>query len=257
MDASIAEARMQAEAAEQKADNWAQSEVAKIDADLAIARQETDKRVKGALSRREAMIQEARGQVLAQIAQVKAEIGRQTARALQVERRLEADVIQPCDAERQSLEEAARGAAASIVENGRAEADALKRLAEEYKRAGTNAREVLRLQQTMPLISEIAGSGHPFAIHRLTVLPRGTDGDGSAARGVIAAAEQIRSATGIDLAEVVRRIGRPPEGAARPLPAAPAAQAIVTPAPQGNVVPAPANPGTNRPPPPTTTRRGP
>jgi flotillin len=84
MEASIVEAQTQAEAAEQKSANWAKSEVAKIDADLAIARQETDKRVKDARSRREAMIFEARGQVLAQIAQAKAEIERQKARALQV-----------------------------------------------------------------------------------------------------------------------------------------------------------------------------
>lgn len=221
MDANIAEARMQAEAAEQKADNWAQSEVAKLDADLAIARQETDKRVKGALSRREAMIQEAQGQVLAQMAQVKAEIERQTARALQVERRLDADVLQPCDAQRRSLEEAARGSAATIIENGRAEAGALKCLVEEYKRAGSNAREVLRLQQTMPLFADIAGATKPLVIHRFAMLPASTETDGSAARGVIAAAEQIRAATGIDLGDAVRRFARPPTPALPPV-AAPA-----------------------------------
>src|SRR6185503_12203886 len=109
----------------------AQSEIAKIEADLAIARQETDKRVKGAQTRREAMIQEARGEVLAQIAQVKAEISRQKARALQVERQLQADVIQPHDAERRSQEELARGAAAKIIELGKAEAEALRNLVEE------------------------------------------------------------------------------------------------------------------------------
>ncbi len=136
MEASIVEAQMQAESAEKKAENWAQSETAKMDADLAIARQETDKRVKDALSRREAMIQEARGAVLAQIAQVKAEITRQKARALQVERQLMADVIQPQDAARRGLEEAARGKAATIVENGKAEAEALRLLVAEYRKAG-------------------------------------------------------------------------------------------------------------------------
>src|SRR5262249_27584 len=141
MEASIVEAQMQAEAAEKKAENWAQAECARMDADLAIARQETDKRIKDALSRREAMIQEARGAVLASIAQVKAEITRQKARALQVERQLQADVIQPEDAARRSREEAARGKAASIVENGKAEAEALGRLVAEYKKAGARARE--------------------------------------------------------------------------------------------------------------------
>ncbi len=230
MDASIVEARMQAESAEQKMANWAQSEVAKIDADLAIARQETDKRVKGALSRREAMIAEAQGQVLAQIAQVKAEIGRQQARALQVERRLDADDIQPCEAERRSMEEAARGKAASIVENGRAEAEALKRLVEEYKRAGSNAREVLRLQQMMPLVAEIAGASRPLSIQRLAILPRASQGDASLARSAIATAEEIRAATGVDLPETMRRLARSLP-AALPPSAAPSAATTPTPAP--------------------------
>jgi flotillin len=115
MEASVVEARTQAEAAQQKAENWGRSEKAKIDADLAIARQETERRKKDGLSRREAMIQESRGQVLAQIAQVKAEINRQKARALQVERQLQADVIQPHDAERRNLEEQARGEASLLL----------------------------------------------------------------------------------------------------------------------------------------------
>jgi flotillin len=213
MSASIVEAQMQAEAGEKRWENWAQSETAKLDADLAIARQETDKRVKNALSQREAMIQEARGSVLAQIAQVKAEINRQKARALQVERQLNADVIQPEDAARRSQEEAARGEAATIIENGKAQADALKRLVEEYRKAGVNAREVLLLQQMMPLVAEISGANQIVKIQKLTVLP---SGGGDAARQAISATEQIRAATGVDLAELARRLGGGAQPAALP-----------------------------------------
>jgi flotillin len=209
MQASIVEARTQAEAAEQKADNWAQSEVAKIDADLSIARAETDKRIKDALSKREAMIFEARGQVLAQIAQARAEISRQTARALQVERQLVADVIQPADAERRNLEEQARGDAAKIIELGRAEAEALKLLVAEFRKAGPNAREVLALQQMMPLLPEISGARRATKIATLTVLPEGEGGEGSLARRLIGASAQIRAATGLDLAELASRFGGP------------------------------------------------
>lgn len=207
MQASLVEARTQAEAAEQKADNWARSEVAKIDADLSIARAETDKRIKDALSKREAMIFEARGQVLAQIAQARAEISRQTARALQVERQLVADVIQPADAERRNLEEQARGDAAKIIELGRAEAEALKLLVTEFRKAGPNAREVLALQQMMPLLPEISGARRATKIATLTVLPEGEGGEGSLARRLIGASAQIRAATGLDLAELASRFG--------------------------------------------------
>ena len=207
MQASVIEARTQAEAAEQKADNWARSEVAKIDADLSIARAETDKRIKDALSKREAMIFEARGQVLAQIAQARAEISRQTARALQVERQLVADVIQPADAERRYYEEEARGEAAKIIELGKAEAEALRLLVAEFRRAGSNAREVLALQQMMPLLPEISGARRPTKIARLSVLPGDEGGDGGLARRAIAAATQIRTATGLDLAALASRFG--------------------------------------------------
>src|SRR5262249_18718894 len=123
----------------------------------------------------------------------------------QVERQLEADVIAPYDADRRSLEEQARGQAAKIVEMGKAEAEALRRLVEEYKRAGANAHGVLVLQQLMPMAGEIAGVGKPMKIRPLTCRP-GAQG-GSAAQKTIAAVEQIRAATGVDLGEIAKRIG--------------------------------------------------
>ncbi len=230
MDASIVEANMTAEAAEQKADNLAKSEIAKIEADLAIFRQETDRRIKDAESRRQAMIEEAKGQVLAQIAQVKAEIARQSARALQVERQLQADVINPHDADRRSMEEQARGNAARIIEMGKAEAASLKRLVEEFRKAGPNAREVLALQQILPLAGEIAGANRVVKIKKLSVLP--SSDESGTARKLIGTSEQIRAMTGIDVTAIARRLGgveAPAEGPAaavkrlpEPAPASPA-----------------------------------
>lgn len=204
MEASVVEARTQSEAAQQKAANWARSEKAKIEADLAIAWQETERRKKDGLSRREAMIQESRGQVLAQIAQVKAEINRQKARALQVERQLQADVIQPHDAERRNLEEQARGEASRIVEMGKAEAEALHRIVEEIRKAGPGALDLLALQQMMPLLPHIAGTRIPVKIGTLSILP---SGDGSLAQKAISLNEQLRATTGIDLSDVMGRLG--------------------------------------------------
>lgn len=204
MEASIVEAQMQSEAAEKQAENWAKSETAKLEADLMIARQETFKRITSATSQREAMIQEARGEVLAQTAQVKAEIERQKARALQVERQLEADVIQPYDADRRSKEESARGDAAKIIEFGKAEAAALRKLVEEYKKIGKGARDILALQQMMPMLEQIAGTQRPLKIQKLTVLPN-VDGDSSLAMKAIHLSEQLRAATGVDLPEMAKR----------------------------------------------------
>jgi flotillin len=205
---AIAEAEAHADAAVQQAANWAASEVAKLDADLQVAFQDTAKRVADAKSRREAMIQESRGQVLAQIAQVRAEIERQRARALQEKRRLDADVVQPAIAKQRAAEEQARGAAAVTIERGRAESASLKRLVEAYRAGGASSRDVLALQNLLPLLTHVSGAHHQLTIGKLSVLPgNGGDAGGDIARKAIGAAEQVRAATGVDLAGVAKRFG--------------------------------------------------
>jgi flotillin len=207
MDAAIAEAKASADAQVQQATNWAASEIAKVDADLAIARQETDKRIADATTRRAAMIAESQGQVQAQVAQVTAEIQRQKARALQVQRQLEADVVQVAEADRRAREEEARGFAARLIERGKAEAAALKSVFEAYTVAGEGAREVLALQQVIPMLNQVAGAGQTLVVHKVTVLPA-TNGEagGGFAKAAISATEQLRAATGVDLAAIAKRL---------------------------------------------------
>jgi flotillin len=157
------------------------------------------------------MIAEAQGQVAAEIAKVRAEIERQKARVLQVERRLDAEVIQPAEAQRKASEEAARGGAARIVEQGRAQASALHALVEQYKRSGSSAREVLVVQKLMPLVQHIAGAQQKVSVRKLTVLPTHHAGeDEGLARKAIGVNEQLRAATGVDLGQVMRRLGAAP-----------------------------------------------
>jgi flotillin len=208
MGATIAEANAQAEATVQQVQNWAAAETAKLDADLAIAQQEIQKRILDAQTRREAMIAESQGQVYAQIAQIAAEIERQKARALQVKRQLDADVVQPAEAERRAREEQARGQAATVIERGRAEAEALKKLVEAFRKAGPSGREVLALQKLLPLIGDIAGARQKLTIGKVTVLPGGGDGASQLARSAIGAAAQLQAATGVDVVDALtKRLG--------------------------------------------------
>jgi flotillin len=205
-EAAIAEANAQSDAAVQKATNTMNAEVARIDADLEIARQQFKKRIADATTKRAAMIAEAEGQVRATVAQVKAEIERQGARVLQVQRQLDAEVIQPAEAERKAAEEKARGEAARILEQGKAQAQSLKAMVEQYRRAGASAREVLALQKLLPLVDAISGAQRRLAVRKLTVLPNGGDGNKDWARSAISSAEQLRAATGIDLGGIARRL---------------------------------------------------
>ncbi len=206
MHQAVAEAQARADASVQQASNWAASEVAKTDADLQIQREETAKRIADATSRREAMIQEARGEVLAQVAQVRAEIERQKARAPKEKRRLEADVVEPAVAKQRAAEEAARGSAADTIERGRAEAGSLRELIAAYKAGGASARDVLALQNLLPMLGHISGAHHSLNIGTMSVLP--TSGSGSElARSAIGATAQIKAATGVDLANVAKKFG--------------------------------------------------
>lgn len=202
--AAIAEADAHADAAVQRAENAMRSEIARIDADYEITRENFKKRIADALSKRTALIAESQGQVASSIAQTTAEIERQRARVLQVKRLLDAEVVQPAEADRRAAEEKARGDAAHIVEGGRAQAEALRALVEECRRAGPEAQRVLALQKLLPHVRRIAGSEHLLAVRKLTVLPK--EGEGDLARRAISTNEQLKSAIGVDLADVVKRL---------------------------------------------------
>jgi flotillin len=209
-NAAIAEASAQADTAVQKATNTMNAEIAKIDADLEIARQQYAKRIMDARTKRTAMIAESQGQVAAEVAKTKAEIERQKARALQIQRKLDAEVVQPAEAQRKAAEENARGAAARIIEQGKAQAASLHALIEQYKRSGASAREVLVVQKLLPLAHHIAGAQQKVAVRKLTVLPKDDGGSGDFARKAIGVSEQLRAATGIDLGQVAKRLGAGP-----------------------------------------------
>ena len=211
-NAAIAEAQAQADTAVQKATNLMNAELAKIDADLEIARQQYAKRIADARTKRTAMIAESQGQVSAEIQKVRAEIEQQKARVLQVQRKLDAEVVQPAEAQRKASEEKARGNAARIIEQGKAQASSLHALIEQYKRSGENARAVLVVQKLLPLANMIAGAQQKVSVKRLTVLPHG-DGataTGDFARKAIGVTEQLRAATGIDLGQVAKRLAPAP-----------------------------------------------
>lgn len=207
MEQATAEASAQADATVQQARNWAAAEIASIDADLTVAREETQKRIADAKSRREALINEAQGEVRAAIAQMQAEIERQKARAPREKRRLDAEVVQPALAKQRAAEESARGQAADTLERGRAEAKSLKELVGAFRVGGQGAREVLALQNLLPMLAHVAGAHQPLKVSKMSVLPAKDAAGSQLARQAIGANEQIRSATGVDLMGVAKKLG--------------------------------------------------
>jgi hypothetical protein len=65
----------------------------------------------------------------------------------------------------------------------------------------------MMLQQVMPLLAQVAGAAHRLEVGKVTVLPGGTSGNGDGfARSAISANEQIKAATGVDLAAAAKRL---------------------------------------------------
>ncbi|MCA9695125.1 MAG: flotillin family protein, partial [Myxococcales bacterium] len=206
--AQIAEAGTQAEAARQKWENNKNSELAKIRAQKEILHKEIAQKIADARSRRAALIATEQAEVQAEVAQSRAEIEMQDARIEQVRRRLRADVIQPAEAACQAAQERAKGEAAKITEQGTATANALIQISESYRKSGAHGRDLMLMNKLVPLLDTLSGTIGALEVNRLTVLPTGPRGQGDSAAPLgarlIELGEQIRAATGVDLAQALK-----------------------------------------------------
>lgn len=211
-DALRAEATNQAESAEQRWNNQKNAEVATLESQMKIAEKDNERRVADAQSRRGALIAQQQAEVQALIAQARGEVGMQEARIEQVRRQLQADILQPAEAQRRKAEEQAKGAAALVIEQGRATAAVLTRIAGTYQQGGAASRDVLLMQKLVPLFQRLAGTIGELRVDRLTVLPGGSDGAGAGLGArIVDANEQIKAATGVDLTRTLReRLGDEP-----------------------------------------------
>jgi len=213
--ALIAEARAKAESAVQSASNRRETELSKLDAAITTARADNARRLADAQSRAGALVAEAQGQVASQLARAEGELEVQKARIEQVKRQLAADVLEPARAHRSAQESAAKGAAAQIVEQGRATAAAMGHIAATWREVGPAARSVFLMQKVADLTRIVMSTVGSLKVDRLTILGGigGGGADGGAGVGgggadltgrLIAASEQIKAATGIDLAAALR-----------------------------------------------------
>ena len=98
--------------------------------------------MKDALTRREALVAEVQAEVGAELAHAEAELPVQQERIKQVTQQLEADVIAPAESECQTMMAEAKGEAATIVEQGRSQAEGLRDLVESLKRSGDDAKRL-------------------------------------------------------------------------------------------------------------------
>ena len=203
--ARVAEAERSSEAEQTEASARQAAEIAKIQADLAIVEQDNRLRVRTAELEAAALAKEKAAPVAGEKARVVAEQELQQERIALEQRRLEADVMLPARAEREAMEERAKGAAASITEDGRARVFVLDQMIKLYQSAGTEAERIFILNMLPELVRDLAQSVDGMNIDRLTVIDSGEGGTGVASAAsqfpaaIIKLTEQIENATGVNI----------------------------------------------------------
>ena len=211
-DARIAEASAKAESTIKDSENKKATSLRQITRDLEIAKAEAEKRIRDAITKREALVAEAEAEVVAEVAKAEAEVAVQTERIKQVKQQLQADVVAPAEAQCKQAIARAKGDAASIIEDGKAQAEGTQRLAESWKAAGANAKDIFLFQKLETLMKMMAAGVPDVQVESLTVV----DGkDGSKATQIASFIEQLRQTTGVDVAEVAQNLAG--NGAVKPI----------------------------------------
>lgn len=203
--ARVAEATRASEAEQTEASAHQAAQVAKLQAELKIAEESNRLRVRKAELEGEALARESEAQVSGEKAKIKAQQDMQAQRIILEQKRVEADVVIPAQADKQAAELRAKGVAASILENGNANLTVLDRMIQLYGKAGSDAERIWILNMLPELIHELAGSVEKIKIDKMSVIDSGRSGTGVASaasqfpEAIIKLTEQIETATGVNI----------------------------------------------------------
>jgi len=226
MRSRVAEAENRALAAIRAAENRQNQEIAGIDADIATARADAEKRILDAQTKKEAMVAEQRGHVTAEVAKADADLQVQHARLEQVRLQLEADLIEPAEAARTQAVARARGKAARVVEDGKATAEALRALSRTWHDSGDSARQIFVAQKLQGLVGTLMSTVSSLPIDKVTVIDgklAGGGGHGNFAVNAAVTSEQLKHTLGLDVPALVKKFaGAEEEGKVSPPPPPPA-----------------------------------
>jgi len=208
-DAEIAEADAAAETRRRQASARQVAEVKEAEADIAIAEAQNLLRVRKAELDREAQIVERTALVKAQAEEVEAQKTLETRRVEREKLRLQADVVEPANAEKTAAKVRAEGEAAPILERGRASAEALRMLYEQVKEGGDDAFAVLLAEKLPQLLETAVRAVEGVDIDRVVVLDSGGgEGVGNAVNqrvhGALGTVEAISAAVGVDVQEILQ-----------------------------------------------------
>jgi len=210
-DARIVEAVSNAEASKQEAEGKKTAEIAEIEAQRSIVEREMDFRVQQAAWKAEASRAEERAKVAGEISRVEEtktlEAGRIEANKL----KFQADVVIPAQAEKEALLLKAAGEAARTFEEGKAKAEALSLLREQWEHQ--NSKDLFMIQLMPELVAHVSRViASNLNVERLTVVDGGSGAGGglpqlvgNLAGSVNSFFEQMKTLTGLDLVRLMEK----------------------------------------------------
>lgn len=211
--AQIAEAQNEAETKQRQAEAMRVAEVAKAEAEMAIADARNQLRLRQAELNKQGETAERVAKVEAQRAEVEAQQNLESQRVELQKRKLLADVVEPAEAARKAAELHARAEAAPILENGKAQVEVLKLLYSQISNAGEQGFAIFMAEKLPALLGTAVDAVKGIEIERLVVLDGGAgEGVGNAANQRISAAfrtlEGLGSAFGIDIQQLLQAAAR-------------------------------------------------
>jgi len=199
-DARIAEAEAKAESQVQTAENKKITSVRRLERDIGISQAAAEQRTQDALTARAAVVAEAEAEIASELARIQADVPVQEERIKQVMQQLKADVIAPAEADCKRAIAQAKGNAAQILEEGKAQAEGTLRLAESWVAAGDSARDIFLLQKLEGLLKTLSSTVPPVAVKNVTVVDTTS---GNLATQAAAFMTQLKQTSGIDVASAV------------------------------------------------------
>ena len=206
-DARIAEAESEAEARKVAAAAQREGNVAEAEAEMITVEARNKLRVTTAQLEAKSNQAESRAKVAGEIARVEEENTLEGARIDLNKKKYEADVIVPAAAGKDASELQAKGDAARILEDGRATADAVRMMREQWEQGDTKD---LFLIQLLPEIVEKVSTvvSENLNIEKLTVIDSGNgNGVPTLVKGltgsIVSIVEEVKNAIGLDIPDLL------------------------------------------------------
>ena len=212
-DAKIVESNAEAEARQVAAEAKRKGRVSESEAEMNIVEADNKLQVLRADLAAETNRAEAKAQVAREIAKVGEEQKLEVHRVEMNKKKYEADVVVPAEADKEAKVLAAIGQAASIVENGKATAEAVRLMREQWEKEDT--RELFLIQQLPDILDKVTSVvAENLSIDKVTIVDTGNgNGMPTYVKGVtgsiVAIMEQVKNATGLDIADILRSKSRP------------------------------------------------